>query len=80
MTHWIERALLFIKKRTYPKYISGSQPTVRELARRYRVNQQKIVNELEDHESVCMNVGLRVGNGVYEHECIGDYNFEWMGG
>lgn len=79
MTHWTERALSYIRKQTFPRYVNESAPTVRELARRYRVPQQEVINELEDNESVCMNVGLQIGNGIHEHECIGDYNFEWMG-
>lgn len=75
----IDRALAFIRGRTWPTYESGTQPTVRELARRYRVRQQDIVDALECHESVCMNVGIGIGNGVWEHEDIGDYNFEWVG-
>lgn len=79
MTHWTQRALLFIKQRTYPAYFSGEAPTVRELAHRYRISQQEVMDSLEDHEPICMNVGLQIGNGVFEHESIGDYNFEWMG-
>ncbi len=74
-----DRALAFIKGRTWPSYESGTQPTVRELARRYRVRQQDVVDALECHDSVCMNVGIGIGNGVWEHESIGDYNFEWVG-
>jgi len=77
---WTERALAFIKARTWPTYESGTQPTVRELARRYRVRQQAVVDELESHDLLCMNVGVGIGSGVWEHESIGDYNFEWMGG
>ena len=80
MTCWTERALAFIKKRTWPQYMHGDQPTVRQLARRYRVKQQDVVDALEYHDLVCMNVGLGIGNGVHEYESIGDYNFEWMGG
>ena len=81
MTHWTKRALAFIKIRTYPEYLtykSGDAPTVRELALRYRVSQQEVVDALEDHESICMNIGLQIGDGVFEHKSIGDYNFEWL--
>ncbi|MBW2561412.1 MAG: hypothetical protein JRE40_11235 [Deltaproteobacteria bacterium] len=77
---WTKRALAFIKEQTYPEYPAGDAPTVRDLARRYRVSQQAIVDELEHHDLLCMNVGIGIGNGVHEHESIGDYNFEWMGG
>ena len=79
MTHWTERALSFIKERTWPTYVSGTAPTVRELARRYRVSQQEVIVELEYHDSVCMNIGIQIGGGVSVHESVGDYNFEWMG-
>lgn len=74
-----DRALALIRSRTWPSYESGTQPTVRELARRYRVRQRDVVDALEDHGDVCMNIGISIGDGVYEHESIGDYNFEWMG-
>ncbi len=74
-----DRALAFIRGRTWPTYESGTQPTVKELARRYRVRQCDVVDALEDCESVCMNVGVEIGNGVWEYESIGDYNFEWVG-
>lgn len=79
-THWIDRAVGFIKMRTWPQYVSGDAPTVRELARRYRVPQQDVVDALECDERVSMNVGIQVGGlggGVAEHESIGDYSFEW---
>jgi len=79
--HWrhLDRMLVFIRGRTYPSYEFGTQPTVREMARRYRVRQQDIVDMLECHDSVCMNVAVGIGDGFYEHESIGDYNFEWTG-
>lgn len=79
--HWrhLDRMLALVRARTWPSYESGTQPTVREMARRYRVKQRDIVEMLECHDSVCMNVGIGIGGGVYEHESIGDYNFEWMG-
>ncbi len=77
--YWIDRAVTFIKAQTWPQYVSGYAPTVRELARRYRMSQQSVVDALECDERVCMNVGIGVvGGGTFEHELIGDYNFEWM--
>ena len=75
-----DRALVYIKKQTWPEYPAGEAPTVRELARRYRVRQQDILDMLEEHENVCVNVGIGIGNGVHEHKSIGDYSFEWLGG
>lgn len=76
----IDHALAFIKERTWPEYPSGTAPTVRELARRCRVRQRDIVDALENHGSVCMNVGFGIGGGVAEYGSVGDYSFEWMGG
>ncbi len=43
------------------------------------MSQQSVVDALECDERVCMNVGIGVvGGGTFEHELIGDYNFEWM--
>lgn len=79
MTHWTELAMLFIRSKTFPIYFQGEAPTVRELARKYRIKQQEVVDELEGHESLCMNVGIGInGGGVHEFKSIGDFNFEWM--
>jgi hypothetical protein len=80
-THWIDRAVAFIKMRTWPQYVQGSEPTVRELARRYGVSQQSVVDALSCHELVSMNVGIQVegmGGGVVAYDSIGDYSFEWL--
>lgn len=49
--------------------------TVREAARKFRVRQSKILEIAEDLD-YCVNVGLRVGNGIWKHENIGDYELE----
>lgn len=79
--HWrhLDRMLAFIKLRTWPSYVAHTMPSVREIALRYRMRQQDVVEMLECNDSVRMNVGFRAARGVHEHESIGDYRFEWMG-
>ena len=49
--------------------------TIREAAKKLRAKQSKIL-ELAEDLGYCVNVGLRVGSGIWTHENIGDYELE----
>lgn len=61
---------LCIRRQETPNLLS-----VREAAKIFRSPQQKILDLAEDL-SFCVNIGLRVGGGIWTHENIGDYELE----
>lgn len=54
-------------------------PTVRDLARRYRVTQDDIMDMVETDGDLDMAVGMRTYNGVGSFDRPGDYRVEYIG-
>jgi hypothetical protein len=55
-------------------------PTVRQLARRYRITQALVEQIAEDVDLLGINCGVQiqgVGYGVFDN--LGDYTLEWCG-
>ena len=52
-------------------------PTIRELAVRYRIKQNTVIDIVESHENLDLIVGMKTYNGYGEFENKGDYRVEW---
>ena len=52
-------------------------PTVRQVARRFKMRQEEVLTLIEDTEGLGVNIGVRVsGGGCWVEEKIGDYTVE----
>ena len=54
----------------------GEYPTVRELARKYKLKNDEIITLVEDNDDLGYNIGIRVGSGHYVEKYKGDYTVE----
>ena len=56
-------------------------PTIREIARKFRITQVEVLDTIESSHRFIVNVGCQAGTGggIWEHESIGDYEIELSG-
>ena len=52
-------------------------PTIRDVAKKFRMKQANVLYLIEDIDELEYNVGFAVGSGHYEYPMIGDYTVEY---
>jgi len=55
-------------------------PSVRDLAKRYRLGQDIIIGMIEEIDEIDLIVGFRNDSGYGSFDIKGDYRAEWYGG
>ena len=71
----VNRATLYVKQQNKQFQL----PTVRQLAKRYRMSQGKILTLIEDADDLDYNVAIATGSAMVDYDNIGDYTVEFCG-